>query len=106
MRARGQRQQILKLQSADLLVISNVPNQTRSIKACQMSLKDLMPGLETSKRQMLGLQSLYLVMMRILESQILSLSVPQQGTESRKQAGPRAENLLGGQFGEAGVYGA
>lgn len=88
----------MQLQNADLLVNSNLPNQTRSIKTCQMSLKDLMPGLETSKRQMLGLQGLYLVVMPILESQILSLRVPQQGKESRKQAGPRAEELLGGEF--------
>lgn len=65
---------------------------------CQMSLEDLMPGLETSKSQMPGLQGLYLVLMPILESQILSLSVPQQGTESRKQAEPRGEELLGGEF--------
>lgn len=43
---------------------------------------------------MLELQGLYLVVMPILESQILSLHVPQQGRESRKQVGPRAEELL------------
>lgn len=55
---------------------------------------------------MLGLQGLYLVVTTMLESQILSLGVPQQGTGSRKQAGPRAEELLSGEFWEAGVSGA